>query len=81
MISEKTVSRAKDLIQMGEGTYKELARKRNGEGIPSVLRRRYGIDNLPVRGLLRSKTWLAFKAMAINVKRLLSSMEKGMEMA
>ena len=82
MISEKTVSRAKDLIQMGEGTYKELARKRNGiEGIPSVLRRRYGIDSLPVRGLLRSKTWLAFKAMAINVKRLLSSMEEGMEMA
>ncbi len=67
---------------MGEGTYKELARKRNGiEGIPSVLRRRYGIDSLPVRGLLRSKTWLAFKAMAINVKRLLSGMEEGMEMA
>ena len=82
MISEKTVSRAKDLIQMGEEAYKELARKRNGiEGIPSILRRRYGIDNLPVRGLLRSKAWLAFKVGAINVKRLLRSMEEGLEMA
>ena len=52
--------------------YKELARKRNGiEGVPSVLRRKYRVDEMPVRGLVRSKMWFGFKIGAINVKRLI----------
>ncbi len=31
------------------------------KGVPSVLRRRYQIDSMPVRGLVRSKIWLGFK--------------------
>jgi hypothetical protein len=47
---------------MGTSKYQELARKRAGiEGIPSVLRRRYKIDHLPVRGEVRVKVWLGFK--------------------
>jgi hypothetical protein len=69
---------------MGISEYKELARKRAGiEGIPSVLRRRYKIDHLPVRGLIRVKVWLGFKTClrvthrqisAINCKRLIKGL-------
>mgnify|MGYP006878617288 CR=1 FL=1 len=49
-----------------------LQKKRNGvEGLPSVLRRRYHVDTMPVRGLVRSKIWFSFKIGAINVKRVL----------
>ncbi len=59
---------------MGTEEYKKIARKRAGiEGIPSVLRRKYNIDHLPVRGKLRSKIWLGFKIYAINCKRLIKS--------
>jgi len=41
---------------MGTPKYQEIASKRAGiEGIPSTPRRRYNIDLLPLRGLLRSK--------------------------
>jgi len=50
------------------------AKKRAGvEAIPSILRRRYKIDHLPVRGEVRSKVWLGFKISAINCKRLILS--------
>jgi len=53
--------------------YKKLTNKRAGiEGIPSVFRRKYNIDSMPVRGKVRSKIWLGFKTAAINVKRLFS---------
>jgi len=59
---------------MGTEEYKKIARKRAGiEGIPSVLRRKYNIDHLPVRGKVRSKIWLGFKISAINCKRLIKS--------
>ncbi|MFV0344500.1 MAG: hypothetical protein ACK5JH_16710 [Anaerocolumna sp.] len=52
--------------------YTTLQKKRNGvEGLPSVLRRRYHVDPMPVRGLVRSKICFSFKIGAINVKRVL----------
>jgi hypothetical protein len=60
---------------MGTSEYKDLARKRAGiEGIPSALRRRYKIDYLPVRGVIRSKVYLGFKISAINCKRLIKGL-------
>jgi len=60
---------------MGTSEYQELARKRAGiEGIPSILRRRYKIDHLPVRGLIRVKVYLGFKISAINCKRLIKGL-------
>jgi len=60
---------------MGASKYQELARKRAGiEGIASVLRRRYKIDHLSVRGLIRVKVYLIFKISAINCKRLLKGL-------
>jgi len=60
---------------MGTSEYQELARKRAGiEGIPSILRRRYKIDYLPVRGKVRGKVYLGFKISSINCKRLIEGL-------
>ncbi len=74
-VSEKTLHRSLLITEMGTSEYQELARKRAGiEGIPSVLRRRYKIDHLPVRGLIRVKVYLGFKLSAINCKRLIKGL-------
>jgi hypothetical protein len=74
-VSEKTLHRCQLITKMGTSEYQELARKRAGiEGIPSVLRRRYKIDHLPVRGEVRSKVYLGFKISAINCKRLIKGL-------
>jgi len=74
-VSEKTLHRCQLITKMGTSEYQGLARKRAGiEGIPSVLRRRYKIDHLPVRGEVRSKVWLGFKISAINCKRLIKGL-------
>lgn len=57
--------------RMLEPEYIELTNKRAGvEGIPSVLRRKYDVDYMPVRGSVRSKFWFGFKIAAFNVKQL-----------
>jgi hypothetical protein len=63
-----------DLIrsQMGTERHKELSNFRAGvEGVPSALRRGYGIDRIPVRGFVRSKIWVRAKIMAYNFKSML----------
>jgi len=60
---------------MGTFEYQELARKRAGiEGTPSIFRRRYKIDHLPVRGEIRVKAYLRFKISAINCKKLIKGL-------
>jgi hypothetical protein len=72
LITAKTIQRASYLKRLSSEEYISLQKKRNGvEGLPSVLRRRYHVDNMPVRGLVRSKIWFSFKIGAINVKRVL----------
>ncbi|PKP56278.1 DDE transposase [Candidatus Atribacteria bacterium HGW-Atribacteria-1] len=74
-VSEKTLHRSRLITKMGTSEYRELAKKRAGiEGIPSILRRRYKIDHLPVRGEVRSKVYLGFKISAINCKRLIKGL-------
>jgi hypothetical protein len=78
MISTKMVQRASYLAKLSTEEYKLLTRKWNGvEGLPSVLRRRYNVDQIPVRGLVRSKFWFSFKVMAINIKRVLKKASIG----
>ncbi|NLB90574.1 MAG: transposase [Clostridiales bacterium] len=72
MVSEKMIQRATYLKKMSTDEYRVLSKKRNAvEGIPSVLRRRYHVDHIPVRGLVRTKIWFGFKIGAINAKRVL----------
>jgi len=74
-VSEKTLHRFQLITEMGTSEYQDLAKKRAGiEGLPSVLRRRYKIDYLPVRGLIRGKVYLGFKISAINCKRLIKGL-------
>src|SRR5699024_479421 len=55
--------------QMGTKRHKELSNYRAGiEGIPSILRRVFHIDHIPVRGHVRSKIWVHAKVMALNFK-------------
>ena len=47
--------------------YFELAHIRNGsETVPSVLRRKYNVDRIPQRGLIRMRFWFGLKIMAAN---------------
>ena len=73
-LSQSTINRAEYADKLSTEEYKEFARKRNGvEGVPSVLRRRYRVDEMPVRGLLRSKMWIGLKIGAINIKRVIAA--------
>lgn len=71
-VAETQVHTSKLRKEMGTEEYRQLAKKRAGiEGIPSALRRKYRVDQLPVRGLARSKIWFGLKIEAINVIRYL----------
>ena len=51
--------------------YAQYRNARNAvEGIPSVLRRVYDVDDMPVYGKMKSKLFFGFKVAAINVKKL-----------
>lgn len=62
--------------QMSTKEYQKLANKRAGiEGVPSTFRRKYNIDNMPIRGKVRAKIWFGFKVIAYNFKKLLKGLE------
>lgn len=52
-------------------TMKLIGRIRNGvETIPSILRRKYHVDDMPVRGRLKTKVFFGFKMLALNFSKL-----------
>jgi hypothetical protein len=64
--------RAEYFNKMGTDEYKGYANFRNGvEGLPSVLRRRYDVDDMPIRGIRRSKIWIGIKIIAMNTASML----------
>ena len=72
MVSTKMTERAEYLKKLSTDEYKALTRKRNSvEGIPSVLHRKYHVDDIPVRGLVRSKIFFLFKVGTYNIRKLL----------
>ncbi|HCC50947.1 MAG TPA: DDE transposase [Porphyromonadaceae bacterium] len=69
-ISVNAVVRAKHQREMKTPESKELYKFRNGvESLPSILRRKYNVDNMPVRGLLRGKLWFGLKIAALNFQK------------
>lgn len=71
-ISWKSVERAKQQLYMESEEFKEHARFRNGvESLPSILRRKHKVDEMPVRGKLKTKLFFGFKVAAVNVQKLL----------
>lgn len=75
-ISWKAVNRAEQLRFMKTEKFKELADFRNGvEAIPSLLRRKYNVDKIPVRGKKATRLFFGFKIAALNFKKLLSYLD------
>ncbi|SHE94218.1 Transposase DDE domain-containing protein [Atopostipes suicloacalis DSM 15692] len=69
IVTPKAVQRAKQAKEMKEVSFLQYSHFRNGiEGIPSILRRKYSVDRMPFRGLVRSKQCFGFKIGGINVK-------------
>ena len=72
-IAKSTRERAEYTEKLSTEEYKQYGRCRNGvEGVPSVLRRFYGVDTMPVRGLVRAKMRFGFMIGAINAKRVVA---------
>lgn len=80
-VCRKTVSvnakqRAEQQRMRKTGIFQKLSRFRNGvETIPSILRRKYRIDRMPVRGLIRSKFVFGNKIVALNFKKFCRAMQ------
>lgn len=75
--SSKSYHTTKLREEMQNKEYIQLTNKRAGvEGIPSVIRRKYQVDTMPVRGLLRSKLWFGFKIGAYNFNKMLRYLKK-----
>ena len=70
-VSWKAVGRAKQLQYMKTEEFSEYAKFRNGvEAIPSLLRRRYHVDKIPVHGKRRTRLFFGFKIAALNFQKL-----------
>lgn len=70
-ISATAQFRARAKRMMGTEEFHLLARLRNGvETLPSILRRIYHIDRMPVRGCIRSRFFFGCKIAALNVRKL-----------
>lgn len=55
---------------IGSDRHQELSNFRAGvEGVPSVLKRAYQLEHLPIRGQVRSKIWIYTAIIAQNFKR------------
>lgn len=72
-VSSKAKARAESLRLMKTDKYRKLARYRNGvESIPSLFKRKYKVDDMPVRTHLKSKLFFNLKVAANNVKKFLT---------
>ena len=70
--SDTARKRAQYAQKVGTDEYKKLAKFRNGiEGVQSVLRRKYCIDQARDKGVVRKRQRLGFKLMAMNAGRLI----------
>ena len=72
-VTEGKVERAR-VANNGSVTEEEYAKYRNArnavEAIPSVLRRKHEVDNMPVFGSMKSKLFFGLKIAAINIQKL-----------
>nr|WP_296441804.1 transposase [uncultured Acetatifactor sp.] len=75
-VSSKSNQRAKQQRERSTEDFKKPSRFRNGvETIPSILHRKYGIDKIPVRGLIRSRFFFGCKIGALNIKKFCKYMQ------
>ena len=71
-VSKTKIARAHYIQKLSSDEYKELTKKRNAiEGVMSVLRRRYRVDDIPVFGYIQAKLFFRLKVAAYNFNKLL----------
>jgi hypothetical protein len=78
-VSENKVERARvaNTSSVAAEEYAEYRNARNAiEGIPSLFRRIYNVDEMPVFGIMKSKLLFGLKVAAINVKKLAKFVDK-----
>ena len=70
-ISATAQYRANTRRYMKTEEFEALARLRNGvETLPSILRKKYQVDRMTVRGKIRSRFFFGCKVMALNIRKL-----------
>ena len=70
--ARKNLIDANAILNLNEEERKLIGRIRNGaETIPSVIRNKYGVDKMPVRGKLKTKFFFGFKDVALNFSKVL----------
>lgn len=73
-VSKKKIHRAKYMQKISTEEYIKISRLRNAvEGIPSVLRRKFRIDEIPVFGLMRTTFYIQIKVIAYNFGKFFKS--------
>ncbi|MFW5737237.1 MAG: transposase [Halanaerobium sp.] len=74
--TEKQYETGKLRKTIGEKEYiKECNQRAGVEGLPSVFRRKYNVDDMPVRSEVCQKIWFGFKVAAANFKKLLKGLK------
>lgn len=75
-VSANTKRRAEQQRYRDTEEFKKLSNFRNGiETIPSLLRRKYHVDHMPVRGLIRSRLFFGCKIAALNFRKFCKYMQ------
>ena len=71
-VSKKSSDRVNQIRErQNDDVYQFAGRIRNGvETIPSIMRSKYNVDRMPVRGILRTKQFFGFKVAASNFTKL-----------
>ncbi len=70
-----SISFTEKQYETGKEYIKECNQRAGVEGLPSVFRRKYNVDDMPVRGEVCQKIWFGFKVAAANFKKLLKGLE------
>jgi len=77
-VSLKSKQRAEQQRHRSSEEFKKISAFRNGvETIPSILRRKYHVDRMPVRGKVRTKLFFGCKIWALNFKKFCKYMQDG----
>lgn len=75
-VSLKSKNRAQQQRNRSTKEFSDLTRFRNGvESLPSILRRKYHVDKIPARGMIRKKLFFGAKVTAMNIQKFCTFMQ------
>ena len=75
-VSLKSKNRAQQQRKRSTKEFSDLTKFRNGvESLPSILRRKYHVDKIPARGMIRKKLFFGAKVTAMNIQKFCKFMQ------